>query len=130
MPALQAARSTAIWQALRWVSTRPSPAATPEFALLGRLREVIDGQPATESELRTLWERAEAWGRALQAQIEGSERRLRMLAANPDTPLAEVIGELRRIELLHPQLAEIRPLLDKLEKRARELRAEWVARSG
>jgi hypothetical protein len=65
-----AARSTAIWQALWWVSTRPSPAATPDFALLGRLREVIDGQPATESELRTLWEQAEAWGRALQGQIE------------------------------------------------------------
>jgi hypothetical protein len=62
--------------------------------------------------------------------FEGSERRLRMLAANPDTSLAEEIGELRRIELLHPQLAEIRPLLDKLEKRARELRAEWVAHSG
>jgi len=55
---------------------------------------------------------------------------LRMLAANPDTPLAEEIGELRRIELLQPQLAEIGPLLEKLEKRARELRAEWVAHSG
>ena len=124
------ARSTAIWQALRWVSTRPFSAATTEFSLLGRLREVIDGQPATESELRTLWEQAEAWERALRAQIEGSERRLRMLAANPDTPLAEEIGELRRIELLQPQLAEIRPLLERLEKRARELRAEWVSHSG
>jgi hypothetical protein len=35
-----------------------------------------------------------------------------------------------RIELLHSQLEEMRPLLDKLEKRARELRAEWVAHSG
>ena len=112
------------------MSTGPSSGATTEFALLGRLREVIDGQPATESELRTLWEQAEAWERALRAQIEGSERRLRMLAANPDTPLAEEIGELRRIELLQPQLAEIGPLLEKLEKRARELRAEWVAHSG
>jgi hypothetical protein len=91
---------------------------------------VIGGQPATESELRTLGERAEAWERTLQSQIEGSERRLRVLAADPDAPLAEEIGELRRIELLRPQLTEIRPLLDKLERRARELRAEWVARSG
>jgi hypothetical protein len=112
------------------VSTRPSSAVTPDFVLLGRLREVIDGQPATESELRTLSERAEAWVRALQAQIESSERRLRVSAANPNTPLAEAIGELRRIDVLHPQLAEIRPLLDRLEKRAHELRAEWVARSG
>ncbi len=114
----------------RCVSTRLPSAATPDVVLLGRLREVISGQPATESELRTLGERAETWVRVLQAQIEGSERCVRALAANPDAPLAEVIGELRRIELLRPQLAEIRPLLDRLEKRAHELRAEWLARSG
>ena len=32
-----------------------------DFALIKRLREVLDNRPATETELRTLKEQAEAW---------------------------------------------------------------------
>jgi hypothetical protein len=48
-----------------------------DFALIKRLREVLESRPATESELRTLSEQADAWERALTGQIEASERRLR-----------------------------------------------------
>ena len=96
-----------------------------DFALLTRLREVMKSR-ATETELRTLKEQAEAWARTVNAQLEASERRLRRLTANPSSSLAQIAGELRRVETLRPQLNEVRSLLGGLENRARELRTEWL----
>jgi chromosome segregation ATPase len=97
-----------------------------DFALIKRLREVRDRRPATESELRTLTEQADAWARAVNAQIQASERRIRRLTANPSSSLAQIAGELRRVERLRPQLNEVRSLLADLEDRARQLRTEWL----
>ena len=97
-----------------------------DFALIQRLREVLDDRPATESELRTLKEQAEAWARTISGQLEASERRLRRLNSNPASSLAQIASELRRVEKLRPQLDEVRGLLADLENRARELRTEWL----
>lgn len=97
-----------------------------DFALIKRLREVLESRPATESELRTLNEQAEAWERALNGQIQASERRLQRLNANPASSLAQIASELRRVEQLRPQLHEVRSLLGDLEARTRQLRTEWL----
>lgn len=97
-----------------------------DFALIKRLREVLDNRPATETELRTLKEQAEAWELTLSGQMEASERRLRRLNASPASSLAQIASELRRVEKLRPQLDEVRSLLAELEDRARELRTEWL----
>src|SRR5262249_54359403 len=100
-------------------------ATTPlDFALIARLREVRDRRPATEAELRTLAEQAEAWARTDNGQIETSERRLSRLNENPGSSLAQIAAELRRVESLRPQLNEVRALLADLENRAREMRTE------
>ena len=97
-----------------------------DFALIKRLREVLDRRPATETELRTLKEEAEGWQRAVNGQLQASERRLRRLNANPASSLAQIASELRRVERLRPQLDEVRSLLGDLENRDRELRTEWL----
>jgi chromosome segregation ATPase len=97
-----------------------------DFALITRLREVLDSRPATETELRTLKEQAEAWERTVNGQLAASERRIRRLNSNPASSLAKIAGELRRVENLRPQLNEVRSLLAELENRARELRTEWL----
>jgi chromosome segregation ATPase len=97
-----------------------------DFALINRLREVLDNRPATESELRTLTEQAEAWARTISGQLESSERRLRRLNQNPASSLAQIASELRRVEQLRPQLHEVRSLLADLEQRARQVRTEWL----
>jgi hypothetical protein len=97
-----------------------------DTALVGRLRAVVRGAPTTESELRRLWDDADGWRRALNAQIEGSERRLRLLAAESAPGLSKVTAELRRLDRLRPQLHELDRLLNDLEQRAHELRASWI----
>jgi chromosome segregation ATPase len=97
-----------------------------DFALIKRLREVLADRPATETELRTLMEQAEAWARTVGGQIESSERRIRRLNQNPASSLAQIASELRRVERLRPQLTEVRSLLAELEQRARRLRTEWL----
>jgi hypothetical protein len=97
-----------------------------ELALIARLREVRANGPATEAELRLLREQAEGWALALRGQIEASERRLDAAVADPTTSLTEVAAELRRLEVLHPELAELELLLADLDTRARELRAGWL----
>jgi phage shock protein A len=97
-----------------------------DFALIKRLREVLDRRPATETELRTLKELAVGWQRAVCGQLESSERRLLRLTANPASSLAQIASELRRVVKLRPQLDEVRGLLADLENRARELRTEWL----
>jgi chromosome segregation ATPase len=99
---------------------------TLDFALIARLREVLDRRPATESELRALTEQADAWARTVNGQIQASERRIRRLTTNPASSLAQIASELRRVERLRPQLHEVRTLVAELEKRAREVRTEWL----
>lgn len=96
-----------------------------DSTLTARLREAL-ASPATETELRSLCEQADGWARALQAQIEASERRLRQLTADPSTPLTQITAELRRVETLSPELTELRALLSGLDDRARALRTEWL----
>lgn len=79
----------------------------------------------TEAELRSVWERADAWAHLLEAQIEGSERLIRRLAER-SAPLRAITTELRRVERLEPRLEEVRALLTELEQRAPELRSSLV----
>ena len=97
-----------------------------DFALITRLREVLDDRPATESELRTLSEQAEAWALTVSGQIESSERRIQRLTQNPASSLSQLASELRRVEQLRPQLNEVQSLLSELEQRARQVRTEWL----
>jgi hypothetical protein len=89
---------------------------------------VLDQRPVTESELRELVDATDGWARALQAQVEASERRLATLTRDPATSLAELARELRRVELLQPALTEASTLLAGLEARARRLRTDWLLR--
>jgi chromosome segregation ATPase len=97
-----------------------------DFALIKRLREVLADRPATEAELRTLSEQADAWARTVSGQIESSERRIRRLNENPGSSLAQIASELRRVEQLRPQLNEVRALRAELEQRARQVRTAWL----
>jgi hypothetical protein len=97
-----------------------------DFALIKRLREVLADRPATEAELRTLTEQAEAWARTVNGQLESAERRLQRLNQNPASSLAQIAAELRRVESLRPQLNEVRSLIAELEHRARQVRTEWL----
>jgi Tfp pilus assembly protein PilX len=97
-------------------------------ALSERLREVLADRPATESRLRALSEQADAGIRAAEAQIRSSERRLRELSADPSSPLTEIAAELQRVELLRPEVMELKVLRSELDNRARELRTQWLLR--
>jgi hypothetical protein len=103
-------------------------ARTLDSALSARLREILASGSVTETELRELTEQADGWARTLRAQIRASERKLRVLSADPTSRIAEIADELRRVERLRPQLGEARQLLAGLETRARELRTEWLRR--
>ena len=97
-----------------------------DVTLKARLRQILDGEPSTEAELRGLWEQADARARLVRAQIRSAERRLRVLSADPASPLTEIADELRRVENLRPEFAELRSLLRGLATRARELRTAWL----
>ena len=99
---------------------------TLNVALLSRLRDVLADEPVTESELRTLSEQADGWVRALRGQVDATERRLDALVADPSTSLTDLAGELRRVEILLPALAEAHALLAGLDVRARALRSAWL----
>ena len=127
------------WLADPWLGSDPLRGSDPlgssalpqmqkplDFALIRRLREVLDDRPATESELRTLGEQADAWARTVGGQIESSERRIKRLEQNPASSLAQIASELRRVEQLRPQLHEVRQLQGDLEARARQVRTEWL----
>ncbi len=101
-------------------------AETLDSALIARLREILASGSPTETDLRELTVQGDGWARTLRGQIRASERRLRALNADPGSPIAEIADELRRIETLRPQLAELRRLLADLEARGRELRTAWL----
>ena len=87
-----------------------------------RLRRVVAGEVATESELRALAEDADGWVRATEAQLHAAEERLGKLNADPASPLAAIATEVRRVEALSRELQEARRLVDGLEARTREMR--------
>jgi len=97
-----------------------------DLELDGRLREVVGGQAASESELRTLADQADGWSRATEAQLHGAEGRLAKLNADPASPLAEIAAEVRRVEALSRERAQARRLIEGLEQRTRELRTAWL----
>jgi chromosome segregation ATPase len=97
-----------------------------DLALTTRLREVVGGRPATESELRALADQAGGWARATEAQLHAAETRLAKLNADASSPLAEMAAEIRRVDTLAEELEEARSLLEGLEQRTRELRTEYL----
>ena len=97
-----------------------------DLALVKRLRAVVGGAPAIESELRTLADQAGGWARATEAQLRAAERRLGKLNADPTSELGEMATEIRRVETLSGELDEARSLLAGLERRTRELRTAWL----
>jgi hypothetical protein len=101
---------------------------TLDSALKERLRAVLDRrpQPVTEAELRKLFEEGRACTLILSGQLEGGERRLAELAADPASSLAEVAAAMRTVNELRPDLDELHTLLAELEGRAREFRASWL----
>jgi hypothetical protein len=104
------------------------PADQLDLALVTRLRQVIAGEVATESELRTLADHAGGWLRATEARLHAAEDRLRQLNADPASPLAEIAAEVRRAETLARERDEARELREGLEHRTRELRTAWLKR--
>jgi len=97
-----------------------------DLALVKRLRQVVAGEVATETELRTLAEEADGWVRATEAQLHAAEGRLTELNADPASPLAAIAAEVRRVEGLSRELEEARSLIEGLESRTRELRTAWL----
>jgi hypothetical protein len=103
-----------------------SPPDKLELALVRRLREVVDGQAASETELRLLADQAGGWLRATEAQLLAAEERLAGLNADPASPLVEIAAEVRRVEALSRERGQARRLTEGLERRARELRTAWL----
>jgi chromosome segregation ATPase len=97
-----------------------------DIALVKRLRQVVAGEVATESELRALAEEAGGWVRATEAQLHAAEGRLTKLNADPASPLTAIAAEVRRVEALSRELEEAHGLIDGLENRTRELRTAWL----
>jgi chromosome segregation ATPase len=104
----------------------PSPDKL-DLALVKRLREVVAGANATESELRALADQAGGWERATAAQLRASEERLATLNADPASPLAQIADEVRRAESLTRELEDARRLIRALENRTRELRTAYLS---
>ena len=100
---------------------------TLDVALKEQLRAVLNGRAVTEAELRKLAEEGRACALILEARLRRSERRLAELAADPESSLAEIAGEVRGANEVRPDLDELRALLADLDARAREFRATWVA---
>jgi hypothetical protein len=97
-----------------------------DLALVKRLREVVGGAPAVESELRALADLAGGWARATEAQLRAAERRLAKLNADPTSELGDMATEIRRVETLSGELKEARSLVEGLAERTRELRTAWL----
>ena len=97
-----------------------------DSALLSRLRDILADQPVTESELRMLCEKVDAWVLTLRGQLDGAERRLDALVVDPAASLGELADELRRVDSLLPALAEARTLHVRLEAQARRIRSAWL----
>ncbi|MFL5959865.1 MAG: hypothetical protein ACJ75G_06345 [Gaiellaceae bacterium] len=97
-----------------------------ELELASRLRQVVGGQPVSETELRLLADEAGGWTRVTEAQLGAAEERLARMNADPTSPLSELAAEVRRVEALSHELGEARRLVEGLERRTRELRTAWL----
>lgn len=97
-----------------------------DSVLKERLRVVLDGGPATEAELRKLFEEGQACALIMSAQLEHGEQRLNELADDPTSRIAELASTMREVNELRPELDELQSLLGALEARAREVRTSWV----
>jgi hypothetical protein len=96
--------------------------------LVGRLRQMLAEQPATEAELRSLSDRAATLERRLARGVDAIESRLGELSATPDSSLAETAALLRRVDTVRVSLERVRALLDNLDERSRVLRTRWLRR--
>jgi hypothetical protein len=92
-----------------------------------RVRAVLDGRPATEAELRKLFEEGRACELIMDGQLQNSERRLAELASDPESSIAELASAFRRVNELRPELADLDGLLSQLDARAREFRTSWLS---
>jgi chromosome segregation ATPase len=97
-----------------------------DTALKERLLVVLDGGPATEAELRRLFEEGQACALIMSAQLERREQRLSDLSADPTSPIAELASTMREVNELRPELDQLQALLEQLEARAREFRTSWL----
>jgi len=94
--------------------------------LRGRLRDVLArGRVPIEPELRRLAEEGDACERILRGELTRREERL--AALDPGMSLTEIAAELQRVRALREHADELRAMLDELDRRARELRAGWLA---
>jgi len=106
----------------------PERMAEPiDASFKARVRDVIDGRPVTEAELRRLFEEGRACALILDGQLANSERTLAELTSDPESSLADVATDLRRVNELGPELAEVEDLLAELEEHARKFRTSWVS---
>jgi len=97
-----------------------------EDELKGRLRDVLArGRVPIEPDLRRLAEEGAAVERILRGELRRREERLAGL--DPGMSLAEIAEELQRSRGLRERADELRVMLDELDRRARELRAGWLA---
>jgi hypothetical protein len=97
-----------------------------DSVLKARVRAVLDGRPATEAELRKLFEEGRACALILDGQLENGERKLGELASDPESSIADLAAAFRRVNKLRPCLAELDELLAALDTRAREFRSSWL----
>jgi hypothetical protein len=97
-----------------------------DSALKVRVRAVLERRGVTEAELRRLSDEGRTCVLVIGGQLEGSERRLAALAADPASSLTEIADLLRRANELRSGLDELEALLAELEEGARDFRASWA----
>ncbi|SRR5581483_10528986 len=102
-------------------------AGTLAADLKDRVRAVLDRQLVSEAELRKLFEDGHACALILAGLLDRCEDELAVLAADPDSSLADVADAVRTVNELRPELDELGALLAQLEGRAREIRAAWLS---
>jgi hypothetical protein len=90
------------------------------------LREVLARRPVTEAELRKVLDEGGACAQLVRGRLERGEQRLSELAADPESPLAEVAAALRVVNDLRPRLLELESALAELRERAPEYRRSWL----
>jgi len=92
-----------------------------------RLREVLERRPVTEAELRRVLDEGRACALLVRGRLERGEQRLSELAADPESPLAELASALRAVNDLRPRLSALESILAELQERAPEFRRSWLA---
>ncbi len=97
-----------------------------DSAFKARARAVLNGRPATEAELRKLFEEGRACALILDGQLENGERKLGELSSDPESSIADLAAAFRRVNELRPGRAELDEVLAELDTRAREFRASWL----